>query len=102
MMVWIKEKISILKKSLFLVKVEGESAWPELVPEKIYFATSLLRPKIGNFIVFKNPKNNEQNFVKKIVKITPTGYEIQGLVSWAISSKDFGLVEEELVLGKIL
>jgi len=91
-----------IKRLLFLVKVEGESAWPELVPEKIYFATSLLRPKIGNFIVFKNPKNNEQNFVKKIVKITPAGYEVQGLSSWSSSSEDFGLVNKKSILGTLI
>jgi len=87
---------------LFLVKVEGESAWPELIPEKYYFATSLLKPRVGDFIVFQNPKNSEQNFVKKIKSVNSLGCEVYGLTSWSSSSKNFGLIKNDLVFGKIL
>ena len=87
---------------LFSVKIEGESAWPELIPGKRYLATNLLKPKIGDFIVFQNPKNRKEMFVKKVSEVKNDSYFVEGTVSWATGSEDFGPVNKSLVLGKIL
>ncbi len=87
---------------IFLVKVEGESAWPNLVPEKRYLATNLLKPKVSDFIVFQNPKNRKEIFVKKVKEIKNNFYFVEGTVSWSESSKNFGQVNKNLVLGKII
>ncbi|MCH8741524.1 hypothetical protein IH779_01350 [Patescibacteria group bacterium] len=87
---------------IFSVKVEGESCWPHLVPGRNYFATNLLKPKIGDFIVFQNPKDQIEIFVKRVKEIKNNSYFVEGTVSWAESSKNFGEVNRNLVLGKIL
>jgi len=84
------------------VKIEGESLWPELIPGKSYLASSLLKPKTGDYVVFKNPKNPGEVFVKKVKKIIDGSYEVNGTIPWSSSSKTFGLVPKELVLGKII
>ena len=91
-----------LKFLLFNVKVSGESGWPQLVPGKRYFASGLFSPRVGDFIVFKNPRNSEGVFVKKVTATRDGGYEVAGTVSWATSSKEIGIVPRELVLGKLL
>ena len=87
---------------IFLVKIEGESAWPELVPGKSYLATNLLKPKVSDFIVFKDPKNRKETFVKKVKEIKNNFYFVEGTVSWSESSKNFGQVNKNLVLGKMI
>ncbi len=93
---------SFIKRAIFLVKVEGESAWPELVPEKLYFATNLIKPKKGELVVFKNPKDKKEILVKKIKLIKKNLYFIEGTLPWSESSKSFGLVNKDLILGKII
>ena len=87
---------------LFSVKIEGESCWPYLIPNKEYFATNLFKPKIGDFIVFQNPKNEKETFVKRVKEIDNNSYFVAGTVSWAESSKNFGKINKNSVLGKIL
>lgn len=94
--------ISYIKRLIFLVKIEGESAWPELMPERLYFATNFLKPKIGDFIIFKNPKNQKEILVKRIKSTRKNSYFVQGTLPWAESSKDFGQITKDLILGKIL
>ena len=94
--------INFIKRIFFLVKVEGESLWPELVPGKRYLATSVLKPRAGDYLIFKNPKNLQEIFVKKIKNILDDSYEVSGTVPWSNSSREFGLVPDELVLGKII
>jgi len=94
--------ISFIKTLIFLVKVEGESAWPDLIPGKRYFATKLLSPKPGDFIVFKNPNNKEEIFVKKILNLDKSSYFVSGNLPWSSSSSDFGRVSRKLVLGKVI
>jgi len=91
-----------VKGLIFLVKVEGESAWPELIPEKIYFATNLLRLKIGDFVVFRNPKDQREILIKRIKFIRKSFYFLEGTLPWSKSSKNFGLVDKSLILGKII
>ena len=90
-----------LKNLLFVVKVEGESAFPELIPGRKYLATSLKRPKIGRFIVFKNPRNEAQIMVKKVTDSHPEGFSVSGVVSWGTSSKELGIISPILILGTI-
>ena len=94
--------ISFIKKAIFLVKIEGESAWPELVSGKIYFATNLVKLKVGNFIIFQNPKNREEILVKKIKLIEENTYFVEGTLPWAESSRNFGSIDRCSIFGKIL
>lgn len=95
-------RINFFKRLLFLVKVEGESGWPELIPGKTYYATCLKKPVIGSFVVFRNPQNPMQILVKKVFAIKNGGYEVGSLVSWGSSSKELGLIPQELILGSII
>lgn len=89
------------RKILFLVKVEGESGWPRLVPGKYYFASSLLLPRVGRFIVFHYPKELRRLFVKCVKEIRPDGYYVEGLIPGASSSEDFGVVPKAFVVGTL-
>jgi hypothetical protein len=85
------------------VTVEGESAMPSLLPSRRYFASGLFSPRVGDFAVFKNPKNTDELFVKKVSKILSDGsYFVESIFSAGSSSADFGDIPKELVLGKIL
>ena len=86
----------------FIVKVSGESLWQELVPGKRYLATSLGKPSIGDYLVFKIPKDSKAIFVKKVVAIHNDSYEVAGTVPWASSSNEFGLILRNSVVGKII
>ena len=76
--------------------------WPRLVPGRRYFATSLLTPRVGDYIVFKNPQNVVQIFVKKIIKKEHGGYNVRGERVGSTGSEHFGLVSKRLVIGKIV
>src|SRR3989344_9359154 len=97
----IKKLLTHFSRLLFSVRVHGESAWPALYSGGCYLASSLVRPNMGSFIVFKNPRNSTETFVKQVKSVHDMGYEVGGLVSWSSSSKDFGIVPKELVLGTI-
>ena len=87
---------------LFLVRVEGESMWPALVPGRQYVASALARPRIGDYAVFRNPSDPSCVFVKRVAGIKNGFYRMESIVSWGSSSEDFGVVPRELILGKIL
>ncbi len=91
-----------IRRLLFMVRVEGESLWPHLVPGRRYVASALACPRIGDFAVFRNPRDTNRVFVKSIREISADGYVMASTVSWGSSSTDFGIVPRELVLGKIL
>lgn len=91
-----------MRRILFRVKVEGESCWPELIPGNSYFATKLFKPREGQFLVFKNPKNQAEIFVKKIISIKKGSYFVSGTVSWTVNSDYFGWVGKNLVLGCLI
>src|SRR4030042_6421474 len=97
-----KLPINFIKYLVFTVRIEGESAWPELVSGKTYLAANFLKPKIGDFLVFKNPKDQKEILVKKIKSIRKNSYFAEGTLPWAKSSRDFGQVSKGLILGKIL
>lgn len=86
----------------FIVKVDGESGWPVLIPGRFYLVSDLLKPKLGDWVVFKNPKNFENIFIKKVNGFQKGQYILEGLVSWSSSIRDFGPVPKELILGKLL
>jgi hypothetical protein len=76
--------------------------WPDLVPGRIYWATGLLRPRVGSVIVFRNPANEREMFVKKVTALRDGGCEVAGTVPWGTSSGDIGLVPGASVLGRVL
>ena len=97
-----KSLISFIKSLFFLIKIEGESAWPNLIPEKVYLATGIAKAKKGDFIVFISPKNKKQAMVKKVTEIQQDSYLVEGSVPWATSSQELGPIPKSLVLGKII
>lgn len=98
------KKLLILyfKHLLFTVRVGGESMWPALIPGRKYLATNLLQIRKGDFAVFRNPSNPSQIFVKKIAEICGEKCEMKSLISWGISSMDFGDIQKQNILGKLL
>lgn len=82
--------------------MQGESALPALVPGTLYLATNMVRPKTGDFIVFRNPMNIQQVFIKQVRSVRDGCYQTESLVSWGSSSRDFGLVARNLILGKLI
>ena len=97
-----KSPINSIKRLFFFVKIEGESAWPKLISEKVYLATSMAKARVGDFIVFVNPKNEKETMVKKVTKISQDSYFVEGNVPWATSSQELGLIPKSLVLVKII
>lgn len=95
-------RTSYFSRPLFRVKVDGESMWPALVPGKTYWASGLLKPQMGDVIIFRNPKNGEQIFVKRVAAVRPEEYEVESLVSWGTSSGELGLVPQSAVLGTVI
>jgi hypothetical protein len=76
---------------------------PALLPLRRYFASGLFFPRVGDFVVFQNPKNKDEIFVKKVSELLPGGsYLVESVFPVGSSSADFGPVPKELVLGKIL
>jgi hypothetical protein len=73
-----------MAKPFFLVRVSGESMWPSFVPGKHYAASGLLRPRVGDDVVARNP--NEDGFVvKKITAHRGENWELNGTVPWSSS-----------------
>jgi len=72
---------------------------PELVPGRLYLASKLKRPKVGRAVVFTH---GQQTFIKKILSITPAGYQVAGTTSFATSSQDLGLISKNKIIGAIL
>ena len=88
-----------MKNILFLVKVEGESCWPELVSGRRYFASRLPRIKRGRFLVFKNPADKNQILVKKLLTISDSSMlELGGTVAWSSRYHD----PKSAVLGTLI
>jgi len=94
----LKDIMPILKllknfsKKIFFVKIEGLSCFPEILPEKIYLVLNV-KPKIGDFIVFKGER---EIFVKKLKKIKDNFLILED------SFKKEYKIEREKVLGKIV
>ena len=92
---------NFFKHPLFLVRVEGESLFPVLVPGRRYLASAWGVLRVGDFAVFSNPKEKQEIFVKRVAGRGRDGYIMESTVSWGSSSHDFGPVPRNLILGKI-
>jgi phage repressor protein C with HTH and peptisase S24 domain len=57
-----------MKTKEFLIKINGFSCFPNLLPDKIYSVKKIKKPKKGDFLVFKYQKNLLVKRVKKITK----------------------------------
>lgn len=90
-----------LASIVFLVRVEGESLWPALIPGRRYLASGFGVLRTGDLAVFRNPKNEREVFVKRVARESEDGYIMESAVSWGLSSRDFGPVGRRLILGKI-
>lgn len=93
--------INFFKRALFVVRVDGESGWPALISGRRYVASGFVAPRVGDFAVFRSPSNHEKFFVKRVGRISAEGFFMRGMVSWASSSDDFGIVPWELIVGKL-
>jgi len=87
--------------TLFLVKVEGESMWPHLVPGKRYLASSFIKPKEGSAIVFYHARTGNI-LVKRVQRGDNNRYRVQGTVSWSSSDNDIGWVSGSEILGTLI
>jgi hypothetical protein len=90
------------KRILFVVKVEGLSCWPFLKPGRKYFATSLGRPKKGDFVVFRDPKKRDRFLVKKVAVEEKEGYRVVSILPLAQIDENFGSVPRSSIEGKII
>lgn len=82
---------------LFHVRVSGESMWPEFIPGKVYWASSLIRPKVGRVIIFR-PDNSSGYILKRIAKINGDVIYASGIVTW---SKSY-TINQRQVIGVLL
>lgn len=92
---------NFFRRALFRVRVTGESMWPEFVAGKTYWATGFLRPREGDAIVFRNPRDSKQMFVKRVRAVAADGYEVESTVPWGSGSGELGIVPREAVLGRV-
>lgn len=94
--------ISSIKKILFRVRVSGESCWPSLVQGKLYWASGWGSIGAGDFLVFGNPNGSGQILVKKVLGVRVDGYDVGSVVLWGASSRNFGVINKQHILGKII
>lgn len=97
-----KSLTNFFKRLLFVVQVEGESGWPLLIPGKRYLASNLLRPRQGDFIVFRNPASPSEILIKQLTSREGKGYRVESVRSWGTSSGQLGVIPRALLLGKLL
>jgi len=81
----LRSNLHSFRYTIFRVKIEGESLWPKLIPGKMYYASNLRQPKEGRYVVFKNPRNKNESFIKKVSRIVDDAYFVEGTVSWSSS-----------------
>lgn len=91
-----------LKRLFFLVKVEGLSCWPYLKPGRRYFATSLITPKKGDFVIFRDKKNQSRFLVKRVFAKERGGYLASSTLCHATGSENFYSVPITSIEGKLL
>lgn len=94
--------INYFSRLLFVVRVEGESLRPWLVPGRRYLASSFFVPKVGDIAVFRNPCAPQEVFVKRVAAVRDGAYIMKSTVSWGSSSDDFGIVPRRLIVGKLI
>lgn len=92
---------SFFERLIFIVRVSGESGWPVLVPGKRYLASGLSVPRAGDWAVFCDPRYRQRTLIKRVSRVVDSGYIMEGMVSWASGSRDFGLVPYEYIIGKV-
>jgi len=85
-----------------LFKVEGYSLYPLLKEDEVVFCSKLFsfsKIKINSFVVFKY-----QNFymIKKVTKISSAGYFVKGENPDSIDSRNFGELQRNALLYKVL
>lgn len=90
----IKKLLKSFSKKLFLVKIEGLSAFPELIPGKYYLAQNLWQPKIGQYVVFLFQK---RIVVKKLIARNNDILVLQGKIGQEKYS-----VQKRKVLGTLI
>jgi len=95
-------RTNFFSRILFRVRVHGESAWPLLMPGGTYIATNLFPPRKGDFIVFPDPASPQQFLVKRVTKSSEGSYTVESVISWGRSSKDFGRIPRQAILGKLI
>ncbi|MEM5811797.1 MAG: S24/S26 family peptidase [Candidatus Aenigmatarchaeota archaeon] len=76
---------------VFLVKIDGFSCFPFLMPGKYYLAHNFRKPKPGDFVVFKWEK---EVLVKRVIQIKNDYFILKGIIS-----KDNYQVKAEEILG---
>lgn len=75
---------------------------PALLPREKYLASCLLKPKIGKFVVFYNPKYSNQIMVKQIIDKTDNGWLVSGINPLSTSVAKLGEVENHNIIGVLI
>jgi hypothetical protein len=89
------------KRLLFLVKIDGLSCWPYLMPGRKYLATSVLAPKVGDFVVFR-AKDEDRFLVKKVMAKEEKGYRVASTLLFSQENDNLGLIPSENIEGRVL
>ena len=85
-----------MSRIFFVVKVEGESMWPELIPQHRYFAIGFMAPRPGDMAVARIVTTGEV-VVKRVASCSGDSYSLEGLVPWSSSY----VVSRRDILGKV-
>ncbi len=70
---------------LFRIRISGLSCWPYLVPGKTYWATTLRRPRVGDFVLVRGEAVGEQSIphiVKHVARVANNALELKSTVPW--------------------
>jgi hypothetical protein len=86
-----------------IVKIEGDSLYPFLKNGQKAFCIRLFyfnNLKINDFVIFKH--KTQGLMIKQITKIKNDKYYLKGTSSFSIDSRDFGYLDKEELLYKVL
>lgn len=94
---------------LILVKISGHSMEPTLRPGSIVLVEKLTyffrKPRLGDIVVFRSPKNPGQYLCKRVTAFDPDSqaYELRGdNPGDSLDSRKFGTVNRSQILGRAI
>lgn len=91
---------------IFKYTIKGDSMRPTYEPgDRVYvnrLAYLFKKPKIGDIVVIKHPKNKRKKIIKRITKTTHLGYFLVGdNKNQSTDSRYFGIVKKKDIIGKV-
>lgn len=90
---------------IFRYTVRGDSMQPTYKPgDKVYInrlAYFFKKPKVGDIVILQHPAQNIR-VIKRISKITPTGYFVAGDNGhYSTDSRHFGAIKRRNIIRKV-